>query len=156
MNDRKILTRPFTVQSGDYFAVLIRQWVPRWGWVMLLPVSAAVFAAVLLSDERYLLVALMLVFIVIPMVMTFLYTYYMLTPEVRRAILPQQAEISPGNWINLIPEGDEKPALIPWEKVERVKFTSRYLLYFIRGERMHFAMIPYTALPEGTRQTDLM
>ena len=77
---RVIRTAPFRTVSGDYFAVLLSEWIPRYGWTVLIPVLATAGYGCLSHDERWLLVALMLVFIVAPMVMSFLYTYYMLAP----------------------------------------------------------------------------
>lgn len=54
------------------------------------------------------LVALMLLFIVVPMLMSFLYTYYMLTPEARRAVIRKTVEIDEGRSIGLTYLPDEK------------------------------------------------
>lgn len=113
---RVIRTAPFRTVSGDYFAVLLSEWIPRYGWTVLIPVLATAGYGCLSHDERWLLVALMLVFIVAPMVMSFLYTYYMLAPEARRTILCKTVEIYPGSHISLryvapeeeTPAGDDK------------------------------------------------
>ena len=166
---RVIRTAPFRTASGDYFAVLLSEWLPRYGWTILVPIIATALYGCLSHDERWLLVALMLVFIVAPMVMSFLYTYYMLAPEARRTILCKTVEIYAGSHISLryvspdeetqtgdnkkIPTDDRNdkfvlpPAeTIPWCDVVRVRHTSRFQIYFLRGERMQFLLIPHSAV----------
>ncbi|MDE6466821.1 MAG: hypothetical protein K2L44_08975, partial [Duncaniella sp.] len=71
-------TAPFTTTSGRYLSTLIGLWLPRHGWKIALPLIAVAAAGIILPDARLILVALMLLFIVMPMGMSFLYTYYML------------------------------------------------------------------------------
>lgn len=160
-------TRPFRTTSGDYFAILLSEWLPRYGWTLFLPILATAGYGCLRHDERWLLVALMLVFIVAPMLMSFLYTYYMLTPEARRAVLCKRVEIVPGSHLCLTyvspdemvedeqkaptPDRDDDVSLPPaevieWSDVVRVRRTSRFMVYFLRGERMQFLLIPRSAL----------
>lgn len=169
-----IVTEPFLTTSGDYFAVLISEWLPRYGWLMALPVVAVAVIGAMTHDVRWLLVALMLVFIVAPMAMSFLYTYYMLAPEARRAVLRKRVEIIPGRHIRLeylhperktsakdatddvdikIPADDWRaeaplpPAeTIAWSDVLRVRSTSRFMVYFLRGERTQFLLVPHAAV----------
>ncbi len=75
-------------------------WLPRYGWTILVPLVVCAAIGVL-SDVRFLLIALMLLFIVVPMLMSFLYTYYMLTPEARRAVTRKEVEIIDGQSIRL-------------------------------------------------------
>lgn len=162
-----IKTRPFRTTSGDYFAVLLSEWLPRYGWTLFIPILATAGYGALRHDERWLLVALMLVFIVVPMLMSFLYTYYMLTPEARRAVLCKCVEIVPGSHIRLTyvdsdemgeeeqkatatDKSDDTPLppaeVIDWSDVVRTRRTSRFVVYFLRGERMQFLLIPRCAM----------
>lgn len=94
-------TQPFTTTSGDYLTVLLSLWIPRYGWTVIVPI--AVCAAVGVTfDVRFLLISFMLLFIVVPMLMSFLYTYYMLAPEARRAVIRKEVEICDGESIRLI------------------------------------------------------
>lgn len=178
LRDEVVVTEPFSTTSGDYFSILLSEWLPRYGWTLFIPVLATAGVGCLLHDERWLLVALMLVFIVAPMVMSFLYTYYMLTPEARRAVLHKRVEIHPGQHLRLIylhpgnyPEGDGSDArgeaensaikekgeddgytcqlppdeVIPWTEVIRIRRTSRFTVYFLRGQRMQFLLIPHSS-----------
>ena len=71
------------------------------GWMMLLPVIFFLALGLALSDERWIIVALMVVFIIAPMVMSMIYTSYMLTPEARRAVLPKRLTVIPGTSIRI-------------------------------------------------------
>lgn len=170
-------TNPFVTTSGDYLSVLLSLWLPRYGWLVVTPILiCGVLGAVF--DERLMLVALMLLFIVVPMLMSFLYTYYMLTPEARRAVVRKVVEIDEGRSIRLTYLPDEKsedtekrskrmllpiaqdedvkppmPALpipapenIDWSEVLGVKYTSRFTVYILRGQRLTFLLIPHSAI----------
>lgn len=177
-------TLPFVTNSGDYLSVLMSLWLPRYGWMILVPLT--VCAAIgFISDERFLLIALMLLFIVVPMLMSFLYTYYMLTPEARRAVLRKEVEIREGESLRLVYLPKEKtdddakaaskrmllpiareedreepevreiipdPELIPWSDVIRVKFTARFRVYILKGERLTFLLIPHSAVPRAAAE----
>lgn len=57
--------------------MLLSLWLPRYGWLVITPILVCgVLGAVF--DGRLMLVALMLLFIVVPMLMSFLYTYLLL------------------------------------------------------------------------------
>lgn len=94
-------TRPFITTSGDYFATVMKFWLKSRGWIILLPVIFFLALGLMLADERWILVALMVVFIIFPMVMSMIYTSYMLTPEARRAVLPKRVIITPGKSLRL-------------------------------------------------------
>lgn len=116
-------TRPFTTRSGDYLSVLLSLWLPRYGWTVFIPIVICLVIGAI-YDERFLLIALMLLFIVIPMLSSFLYPYYMLTPEARRAVHRKEVEIAEGSHIRLIYLPDEeksdshKRELLPLERDE--------------------------------------
>lgn len=131
-------TRPFSTTSGDYLSVLMSLWLPRYGWTIILPI--AICAALgFVFDERLLLVALMLLFIVVPMLMSFLYTYYMLTPEARRAVLCKEVVIAEGEYIRLI-------YMNPEESTEKDSEDKRMLLP-IADEKTRVSQTPLK-LPE--------
>lgn len=164
-------TQPFTTTSGDYLSTLMGIWIPRYGWTVALPLIACA-AIGLFVDMRFLLVAFMLLFIVVPMVMSFLYTYYMLTPEARRAVTRKEIVIDEDNEMKLIylpPEqstfkepklGEEyepddievktfvpDPETIKWKNIKSVKYTTRFVVYILDTPRLQFILIPYAALP---------
>lgn len=156
-----IETNPFTTRSGEYLSTLISLWLPRHAWKIAVPLASLAAAGIIIPDERLLLVALMLLFIVIPMGMSFLYTYYMLTPEARRAILPKQVVIDEGRSLTLRYLPEEKPEeekddtphfkipddeVIDWKDIRKVKYTSTAYVYVLNTPRLQFIIVPYLAV----------
>lgn len=153
-------TLPFTTTSGDYLSVLLGIWLPRYGWTLILPTLLCLGIGTLTGDERFLLLALMLLFIIAPMLMSFLYTYYMLTPEARRAVALKRVDISPKGDMTLtylkeVDEGDDADEKhyeelskeeIPAGKIIRVKYTSRFRVYVIEAPRLQFILVPHESV----------
>ncbi|MCX4288316.1 MAG: hypothetical protein OSJ46_02340 [Duncaniella sp.] len=149
-----IVTKPFTTTSGDYMKCLLALWLPRYGWW--LPVMLALFAGIGISlgDVRYLIIALMIVFIVCPMVMSIFYIYYMLTPEARRAVLRKQVEIIENQQMTLtyLPADEDdnrrlpQPETIPWSEIKTILRIGTFRVYILRSPRLSFILIPYSML----------
>lgn len=116
-------------------------WLPRYGWTLLLPILLCT-AVGLIFDERFLLIALMLVFIVVPMLMSFLYTYYMLTPEARRAVIRKRVEIDDNNSLRLVYLPEEKK-----EGADGVKPASERTLLPIASDK-ECAPLPPLPVPD--------
>ena len=132
-------TNPFVTTSGDYLSVLLSLWLPRYGWLVITPILVCgVLGAVF--DGRLMLVALMLLFIVVPMLMSFLYTYYMLTPEARRAVVRKTVEIDEGRSIRL--------TYLPDEKQEDVKNRSKRMLLPIAKDDEAAPQLPALPIPD--------
>lgn len=132
-------TNPFVTTSGDYLSVLLSLWLPRYGWLVITPILVCgVLGAVF--DGRLMLVALMLLFIVVPMLMSFLYTYYMLTPEARRAVVRKTVEIDEGRSIRL--------TYLPDEKREDAKNRSKRMLLPIAKDEEAEPQMPALPVPD--------
>ena len=170
-----VTTHPFQITSGQYFSTVLGAWMKSRGWVILLPVILFLAIGLARGDERWYIVALMVVFIIGPMVMSMIYTSYMLTPEVRCAVLPKRVTITPGESLRLeyvsrrelagndekLPsseEIDEKlppteeieeklphPEVIPWSEIAGESSTATHKVYRLRG-RLQFILIPWSAM----------
>lgn len=144
------------------------------GWLLLIPVIAFIALGLVRDDARWYIMALMLVFIIGPMAMSMIYTSYMLTPEVRRAVLPKRIIITPGESLRLeyvsrrelaIENGEDKdvtdeklspqnenieklpePEEIAWSEIANESSTSTHKVYRLKG-RLQFILIPWTAYP---------
>ena len=168
-SDAKLtLTRDFRVPSGEYLLELLKVWFPRYGWSLIIPILLCAIIGIILADQRFSLVALMLVFIVCPMALSFIYTYYMLTPEVARATSPLRATVRWGESIHLEvlkikdpdpvdPENPDAPSeeapqapsesiTIPWSDIQTTRFTSSYYIFILPTPRLHLILIPYDAV----------
>lgn len=149
-----MITEPFTTTSGDYMKVLLALWLPRYGWC--LPVLLAIFTGIgiALGDVRYLIIALMILFVVCPMVMSMFYIYYMLTPEARRAVLRKQVEIAENDRLTLtylpVDEDDDRrlppSETIPWSEIKTILRIGAFRVYILRSPRLSFILIPYSVI----------
>lgn len=149
-----MITEPFTTTSGDYMKCLLALWLPRYGWW--LPVILAVFTGigVTIGDVRYLIIALIIIFVGCPMLMSRLYIYYMLTPEARRAVLRKQVEIIENRQLTLtylpVDEDDDhrlpQPETIPWSEIKTILRIGAFRVYILRTPRLSFILIPYSVL----------
>ncbi|MDE6495718.1 MAG: hypothetical protein K2L30_05720 [Duncaniella sp.] len=149
-----MITEPFTTTSGDYIKCLLALWLPRYGWW--LPVILAVFTGigVTIGDVRYLIIALIIIFVGCPILMSRLYIYYMLTPEARRAVLRKQVEIIENRQLTLtyLPVDDDdhhrlpQPETIPWSEIKTILRIGAFRVYILRTPRLSFILIPYSAL----------
>lgn len=155
---KTVVTRPFVTSPSDYIKVLLVFWLRRYGWMLAIPVIVC-FIIGYFRDVRFSLIGVMFLFIIIPMLSSFLYPYYMLAPEARRAVLRKKVEVDEGHELRLIylhPEKkDEKdddcrylpsPEFIPWEDIESVKYTSRFRIYLLKAKRLSFILIPHSAV----------
>lgn len=149
-----MITEPFTTTSGDYMKCLLALWLPRYGWW--LPVILAVFTGIgiTIGDVRYLIIALIIIFVGCPMLMSRLYIYYMLTPEARRAVLRKQVEIIENRQLTLtylpVDEDDDhrlpQPETIPWSEIKTILRIGAFRVYILRTPRLSFILIPYSVL----------
>lgn len=112
-----------------------------------LPLLACLGVAVWV-DDRFYIVALALLFLVVPLVMAMFYIYYMLTPEARRAALPRRITVTPGDGIKIHYHNatDEKLRLppdeiIPWGEVKRIIRRQRDTVYVLRTGRLSFVIV---------------
>lgn len=170
-----ITTRVFQITSGQFFATVLSAWMKSRGWMLLIPVIAFLTLGLMRNDERWYIVALMVVFIIGPMVMSMIYTSYMLTPEVRRAVLPKRVIINPGESLRLeyvsrrelAGDSDEnsdgfdgksshqndreeklpEPEVIPWSEIAGESSTATHKVYRLKG-RLQFILIPWSAYPK--------
>ncbi len=161
-----VTTAVFKTASGEYLGTLMGMWLRRYWWIPVLPPAILAGLGAALHDWRFTLIALMFVFIIIPMGMSWLYTNYMLTPDARQAILPKRVEIDKGKGLRLIYEpqppvddGDE-PRQIPDEfvkasDVSRTDFGKTAVIYLLRTRGIRFILVPYSSLPDGVTRDSL-
>ncbi len=135
---RTITTKPCAVTPQHYFRVLARVWLARNWWVPTLPVIALVMLSVM--NLLFIYVALIVVFVVIPMIFSFLWFSYALHPDCRSSILTKTMELSERGIFCTYE--DERTELIAWERIAYVRYTSsdivfhfsRYIFFILPGE----------------------
>lgn len=108
-------------------------------------------------------VALMMLFIVIPMIMSFLYFYYALTPEAIMAMRNKRILINPDKGITVTYEpadtDDSVPAFPPshvnWQEITEIEYRNHDIMLHLTGSHYRFILIPYDAIGTHERQTKL-
>lgn len=98
----------------------------------------------------------MMVFILIPMLMGFLYFYYMLTPEAQRAILPMSIDVHSDGSLTItyapLPDSDKPPRApeeLPPRTVKRVVQWKNFKALAIESRYLSFILVPQSAVLKG-------
>lgn len=78
-----ITTKPFRISPSTYASAIMKQWASTWWWAVALLPLCSISAAFATADIRYLMLALVLVCLVIPPAMLFVYYYYALSEHAR-------------------------------------------------------------------------
>jgi len=132
-------------------------WSGRWWWTIALPVIACLALGMALN-AAFVFVAFMLVFLIVPLVMMFLYFCHALTPEARMAILYKRLRISPESGIDVVyePAGDSGTAPasthVSWDEVTDIEYRDRDVMMHLSGNRYRFMLVPYDAMPDIDRK----
>ncbi len=129
----------------------------RYRWSVITPIILAitglVAASALTADIRYILVALMIIFIVIPGLLSLAYFYVALTPTAALCVLPQHLVVLPGRSITVIYEPAIKngeiicpktPKEIAWNEIKQWEHTGNHTLAITEKYTL---IIPDNALP---------
>ncbi len=158
--NRTFVTHPYRTGSGHYIRTVAGLWAARWWWTIALPITACfIFAA---TNIAFAFVALMILFIIIPMIISFLYFYYALTPEAIMAMRNKRIHFSTKDiTITYEPANEEDstpaypPAHIDWNDVISIEYRSRDMILHLKGSRYRFLLIPYEAIGSREQQTEL-
>lgn len=107
-------------------------------------IAVCVATAILASDWRFLIIALMLVFIAVPMVMALVYFSITLSPEATRSTLPHSVELCRDGSIKIVyADSDDNSnkssvageAISP-EEIISFRFSDEYLVYRLASGRL--------------------
>ncbi len=117
----EITTERFRVPRRVYERYVATRWTARRWWIIVVPILAAGLASAVTADVRWLLVALIYLFIVSPGIVSIAYFKYLLTPEARLNALDKQLIICPGHSIDIIysmPKEEEDDEREPWVEID--------------------------------------
>lgn len=148
------MTHPFNTTSGDYFKIILLIWSVRYGWMLLIPLMVMTIIGIT-SDVRWLIVALCVLFIIMPMVMAMVYFYYLLTPEARRSVTPKRVEITPSKhiYIEYVTISDENEVTvtdtetISADRILSVYKIGRFTVYLLKSDKISVLLIPNSTHP---------
>ena len=116
----------------------------NWLW-MVLPIALCGILAFFV-DARFVIVALMALFIMLPMILALLYFYYGLSPEARWSILEKDVVIGDGGISLTFTDERMKKHAIGWDDVRNIIEKDDVLLLMLRGKRYTCLMLPTSAI----------
>ena len=140
-----------SVSSNGYMRRLCYMFLAdNWMW-LILPVAVCGILAIFI-DVRFVIVAMMVLFIVLPMILALLYFYYGLSPEARWSIMEKTAVINDeGITLNFVDER-MKTHVIRWNDVRSIIEEEDVLLLMLRGKRYTCLMLPSSAIDPDIAQ----
>lgn len=140
---------PYRVPAGDYLRQLARMYLrARWAW-FLAPLLLCSALAVWLADVRWFIVAMMLLFVAIPMVLSLAYINYALSMEARWALLEKSLTLNDDGILLHFTDQRMHDRLISWDEVSEVKVAGEAFLVMLKVRRFTFLMIPFSAIEQS-------
>ena len=133
------------ISTSTFLRILLWLYMRRNWWWMALPVAACAVTALVLADDRFLLVALMIAFIVVPMLMPLLYFNYALRPQCRWSILEKTITTSADGLHLDFSDERMNPHVLPWSHFASRRVSHHCLLLMFKGSRYSFFAIPLSA-----------
>jgi len=136
-----VTTGNCSISSGRYMRQLCLMFLAdNWLW-MVLPIAICAILAFFV-DVRFIIVAMMILFIVMPMVLALLYFYYGFSPEARWSIMEKTLTIgNEGITLTFTDERMKKHA-IGWNDVLHIIEKDNVLLFMLKGKRYTCLMLP--------------
>jgi hypothetical protein len=122
----------------------------NWLW-MALPVALCGMLAYFI-DVRYIIVAMMVLFIVLPMLLALLYLYYGLSPEARWSIMEKSVDIDNGAIVLDFTDERMKKHVILRDDVRSIIEKDNALLIMLRGKRYTCLMLPASVVDPDVTQ----
>lgn len=145
-----VQTEVYQTEAHTYMRAVAEMWLGRWWWAMIIPVAVC-FGLGATVNVAFAFIGFMVIFLIAPMVIMFLYFAHALTAEARMAILPHQVEATDnGLTVTFVPmnEGDrEFPAAdIAWTDVKALEWRNHDIMIHLKGTPYRFLLIPYSAM----------
>ena len=81
IDDDVFVTEPFVIHASDYFNRILLWWLFKYGWILLFPILTVAIIGIILEDERIAISALLMIFIIMPMVMAFIFFIICSSPK---------------------------------------------------------------------------
>ena len=132
------------ITSAEYLKILYGHIVEDY-WFLI-----ALVALTMIVDIRWLIVTLMCVFVVVPMIMSYLYIWHAMKPLVRLSILPKSVVID--DLAITIEPADEvrlSQLVLPFTDFSRYRITDKYLLLTFSQSKYLFFVVPLTVFKPG-------
>lgn len=156
-------TASFKITPSAYARHLMRMWTRAHWWLVAVPPAVSLALAIAV-DWKFLFVAVILVFIVIPHIMVTVYYYHALSPESAMSILPHKIAFEP-DALRIIYEPDDTDNpddsprqlrdndIIPRDSIKAVTTHKSDVILHLSAGKYRILVIPVSALPDGTLPT---
>lgn len=122
----------------------------NWLW-MVLPVALCGVLAVW-RDLRFIIVALMVLFIVMPMILALLYFYYGFSPEARWSIMEKTVDVNSSGMTLTFADPRMKKHAIGWDDVRYFIEKEDVVMLMLRGKRYTCLMLPISTVDPDVSQ----
>ncbi|MFI3240645.1 MAG: YcxB family protein [Bacteroidales bacterium] len=162
-------TERFKISAGKLIGILVPLFLTKWRDLIFILLIVMVWLSTVRIE--FALVALMIIFLVIPMGLLYLFSYYALLPEVCTAVLLKTATFSDEgvfytyfrkpkkeentDEVEVIDTTDEveewevsHTALFKWEQFSRYERRKDMILLVFNDSRYKFLAIPYSAFTD--------
>ncbi len=139
------------VTAGSYMRELCLMFLAdNWLWLAL-PVAVCAVMAIWV-DVRFVIVAMMVLFIVLPMVLALLYFYYGLSQEARWSIMDKAMTIDGAGITLEFTDERMKTHVIPKDNVRHIIEKDDVWLLMLKGKRYTCLMIPASVIDPDVAQ----
>lgn len=140
-----------SVTSSQYMRHLCLMFLAdNWLWLVL-PVAVCGVLAVWF-DVRFVIVAMMVLFILLPMLLALIYFYYGLSPEARWSILNKDVAIDQSNITLTFEDERMKKHVIPADNVLDIIEKEDVLMVMLNGKRYTCLMLPRSVVDPDVAQ----
>ena len=139
------------VTAGTYMRHLSLMFLAdNWLW-MVLPVAVCAVLSVWF-DVRFVIVALMVLFVALPMVLALLYFYYGFSPEARWSIMEKDAAIDDDGITLTFTDERMKTHAIAADDVREIVEKEEVWMLMLKGARYTCLMLPASAVNPDVAQ----
>lgn len=140
-----------SVAADSYIRHLGMLFLADYWLYMVAPVALCAVLAIWI-DVRFIIIALMLLLMEIPMLLALLYFYYGLSPEARWSIMEKEVTIdSQGIDLSFVDERMKKH-VIRWDDVRYIIEKDDVLMLMLNGRRYTCLMLPTSAVNPDVAQ----
>lgn len=141
-----------SVPSGLYMRRLCLLFIADYWLWLVLPVALCAILA-LWVDVRFVIVAMMVLFIILPMVLALLYFYYGLSPEARWSIMDKIVTLDDRGITLDFTDERMKKHVIRWDDVHSIiEKDDAVMLMLIGGRRFTCLMLPASVVNPDVAQ----
>lgn len=158
-----IETDAYRCSAGKYMRMLAGIWLWRWWWALMLPLCVLFYLAVTVN-VAWAYVALMLIFIVFPTLVMFMFLTQVTTPE---AIVATQLKTlsfnNNGICVNFVKVDTEENSLqiyksicFEWSEFDRFEQSGGGITLYKKNNRYRLLYIPYSAISGKEKSKELI